>query len=472
MEMAIIMSIIFLFTDAMMVGVCMFAYGGKEEYSEGMIFGVHIPKENVEEEAVQVIAQKYKRQFKKFQHWNMLLGILVCGLAFVSMGIFMIAWTVWLIEYIGGIYWFVYGNHRKMYQLKVERGWIVEETKQTIYIDTEVSAYSDKMSLPKKWYIPIFLLTVVMMLFPQMKKYLREDVTGYVLFGIAVGMNLFFLLFHWWVERRPNVVYSKDSKTNLALNRLTKRTWTMCLFICAAVNTAAWAYMSICMMKDQWLTTGDFFVYIALHMTASVFLAGGLCGLLKKKKEIASTDVEMIETDDDLYWKNGWYSNPHDKRLFVQDRMCGMNYSMNMAKTSAKIFTAVISAVVIGCAVWIAAILVEFATTEVTVEMKNGIMDIRAASYDYQIKTEDILAVKMIEEMPKDNFYRSNGGDTDKYLIGHFKGKEIGKCMLFLYKEETPILEIQLKDMTVFLNSENKKETEEWYNYARDRVVD
>ena len=472
MEMAIIMSIIFLFTDAMMVGVCMFAYGGKEEYSEGMIFGVHIPKENVEEEAVQVIAQKYKRQFKKFQHWNMLLGILVCGLAFVSMGIFMIAWTVWLIEYIGGIYWFVYGNHRKMYQLKVERGWIVEETKQTIYIDTEVSAYSDKMPLPKKCYIPIFLLTVVMMLFPQMKKYLREDVTGYMLFGIAVGMNLFFLLFHWWVERRPNVVYSKDSKTNLALNLLTKRTWTMCLFICAAVNTAAWAYMSICMMKDQWLTTGDFFVYIALHMTASVFLAGGLCGLLKKKKEIASTDVEMIETDDDLYWKNGWYSNPHDKRLFVQDRMCGMNYSMNMAKTSAKIFTAVISAVVIGCAVWIAAILVEFATTEVTVEMKNGIMDIRAASYDYQIKTEDILAVKMIEEMPKDNFYRSNGGDTDKYLIGHFKGKEIGKCMLFLYKEETPILEIQLKNMTVFLNSENEKETEEWYNYARDRVVD
>lgn len=114
MEMAIIMSIIFLFTDAMMVGVCMFAYGGKEEYSEGMIFGVHIPKGNVEEEVVQVIAQKYKRQFKKFQHWNMLLGILVCGLAFVSMGIFMIAWTVWLIEYIGGIYWFVYGTHQNV----------------------------------------------------------------------------------------------------------------------------------------------------------------------------------------------------------------------------------------------------------------------------------------------------------------------------------------------------------------------
>ena len=39
--------------------------GEKEEYSEGMIFGVHIPKGNVEEEVVQVIAQKYKRQFEK-----------------------------------------------------------------------------------------------------------------------------------------------------------------------------------------------------------------------------------------------------------------------------------------------------------------------------------------------------------------------------------------------------------------------
>ena len=315
MEVAIIMMVIFLFTDIMVVGISMFAYAGKEEYSEGMIFGVHIPKEKVEEEVVQAIAQKYKRQYKKFQRWNMLLGILVCGLAFVGMGLFIIVWTVWLTEYIVGLYWFVYGTHRKMYDLKVSNGWVMESSKQIIYVDTE-----------------------------------------------------------------------------------------------------------------------------------------------------------MIETDDDVYWKNGWYSNPHDKRLFVQERMCGMNYSMNMAKTSAKIFTAVISAVVIGCAVWIAAILVEFATTEVTVEMKNGIMDIRAASYDYQIKTEDILAVKMIEEMPEDNFYRSNGGDTEKFLIGHFRGKETGKCMMFLYKEETPILEIQLKDMTVFLNSEN--ETEEWYNYARDRVID
>lgn len=220
---------------------------------------------------------------------------------------------------------------------------------------------------------------------------------------IINAINLFFFGFHWWIERRPTVVYSKNSQVNMVLNQLTKRMWTICLLACAVVNTAAWLYMSICMIKNQWLTSADFCIYILLQIIASAVLMGGLCWLLQKKKEVMSVNTEMIETDDDVYWKNGWYSNPHDKRLFVQDRMCGMNYSMNMAKTSAKIFTAVISAVLIGCAVWIAAILVEFATTEVTVEMKNGIMDIRAAYYDYQIKTEDILAVKMIEEMPEDN---------------------------------------------------------------------
>ncbi|MBS6519820.1 MAG: hypothetical protein KH359_03900 [Clostridiales bacterium] len=472
MEVAIIMMVIFLFTDIMVVGISMFAYAGKEEYSEGMIFGVHIPKEKVEEEVVQAIVQKYKRQFKKFQRWNMLLGILVCGLAFVGMGIFIIVWTVWLTEYIVGLYWFVYGTHRKMYDLKVRNGWVMESAKQIIYVDTEVSAHADKMPLSKKWYLLLFCLTCSAMLFPQIQTYLREENTAYVLFGITLAVNLFFFGFHWWIERRPTVVYSKNSQVNMVLNQLTKRMWTICLLACAVVNTAAWLYMSICMIKNQWLTSADFCIYILLQIIASAILMGGLCWLLQKKKEVMSVDTEMIETDDDVYWKNGWYSNPNDKRLFVQDRMCGMNYSMNMAKTSAKIFTAVISAVLIGCAVWIAAILVEFATTEVTVEMKNGIMDIRAASYDYQINTEDILAVKMIEEMPEDNFYRSNGGDTEKFLIGHFRGKETGKCMMFLYKEETPILEIQLKGMTVFLNSENEKETEEWYNYARDRVVD
>ena len=46
MEVAILMLVIFLFTDIMVVGICMLAYAGKEEYSGGMLFGVHIQRKS------------------------------------------------------------------------------------------------------------------------------------------------------------------------------------------------------------------------------------------------------------------------------------------------------------------------------------------------------------------------------------------------------------------------------------------
>ena len=47
--------------------------------------------------------------------------------------------------------------------------------------------------------------------------------------------------------------------------------------------------------------------------------------------------------------------------------------------------------------------------------------------------------------------------------IGHFKGSESGKTMLFLFNEYTPILKIELEDETVYLNSKEPGETEAWY---------
>ena len=363
---------------------------------------------------------KEVQKISAMEHDSRDIGVWV---TFAGIGIFMIVWTVWLTEYIVGLYWIVYGTHRRMYNLKVENGWVMESAKQIIYVDTEVSAHADKMPLSKKWYLVLFFLTCAVMLFPEMKAYLREENIAYVLFGSALGVNVCFFGLHWWIACRPNVVYSKKMSGEHDFKSVDKRTWTICLLVCAAVNTSAWLYISVCMMKNQWLTSADFCIYILLQVTSGAILMGGLCWILQKKKEIMSIDTEIIETDDDVYWKNGWYSNPHDKRLFVQDRMCGMNYSMNMAKNSAKIFTAVISAVLIGCVIWVAAILVEFATTEVTVRMAGGKMDIRAASYDCQIQSEQILSVKLLDEMPEDNFYRSNGGDTEKISDRVFQRK-------------------------------------------------
>ena len=44
------------------------------------------------------------------------------------------------------------------------------------------------------------------------------------------------------------------------------------------------------------------------------------------------TEEPLSYVDDDIYWKNGWYNNPRDRRWVVPSRMCSSNYSFNMGK--------------------------------------------------------------------------------------------------------------------------------------------
>ena len=73
--------------------------------------------------------------------------------------------------------------------------------------------------------------------------------------------------------------------------------------------------------------------------------------------------------------------------------------------------------------------------------------------------------INLSDALPEDDYVRTNGGSTDKVNIGYFRGKETGKCMMFLYKDCTPVLEIRLENgMTVYANSREEKDTEDWYD--------
>lgn len=470
MEGTVLFLIIFLFTDVMTVGIVSLVYSGKERYSEGMILGVHIPADQVEHEEVQAISGKYKRQMKAFQRWNMLLGILVCGFAFVKITICMLIWGIWLTAYIIGLQQMIYRPHRKLYQLKVEKGWIVESARRTVYIDTEMSALSDRMPISKWHYVPPFILTVGVLALPSVQKFLKAGMGGWTLFWISLGVNVFFFVFHLWIERRQNVVYSKNSSINQGLNRLVKRTWTLSLLGCTWIHTLAWLYMVVCMIKNQWLDTVDFFVYVMIESIAGMVLLYGLYQSVKKKKEILAYDTEQIETDDDEYWKNGWYNNPNDPHLWVQDRLCSTNYSMNMAKPAAKVIS-VITAVAIGALIiWVLALVVELETAKVSVAFHEKTMEIEGLGYECEVNADDIISLELLETLPNDKFYKSNGADTEKCLFGNFKGRDTGKCMMFLYRNESPVLKIQLEDITVFLNSEEEEETKDWYDDLTGRM--
>lgn len=54
----------------------------------------------------------------------MVAGSLICLLNFWYISVFILVWSLWIVEMAAGAVALVYRTHRKLYDLKVERGWI------------------------------------------------------------------------------------------------------------------------------------------------------------------------------------------------------------------------------------------------------------------------------------------------------------------------------------------------------------
>ena len=141
------------------------------------------------------------------------------------------------------------------------------------------------------------------------------------------------------------------------------------------------------------------------------------------------------------------YNNPDDRHILVQDRFNSMNYSFNYGRPAVKVILGVLAAVVAGIVIWVVSLLVSLENVQVTFQEEGGGYRFEAAGYECEFSGDDIQSVKLIDGLPDGRFTRTNGGSTEKVNVGHFRGRETGKCMMFLYNDCTPILEIRLDDM-------------------------
>lgn len=311
--------LIFLFVDLSVIGIFYAVYGRKRKYSEGMLMGVHIPESAACGEEVRRMMERYHARTKKFYLWNLAAVILIGGLCFWRESVFVIVWTVWLLEMCIGAIALLNRTHRKLYDLKVEKGWIGSTGSRIMTADTRTAAQS------------------------------------------------------------------------------------------------------------------------------------------------AESGIRPCYTDDDIYWKNGWYSNPGDKRVFVQDWACSWNYTVNLARPAGKAWMAAGIAVTAVCLIWLCVEMVKLDFVPIQMEVQEDGLSITSGYTDLSLSYGEILGVRLIDELPEDEYRRTNGVSDSRQNIGRFKGKETGKCRMFLYTGYEPILVIDTEDGPVYINSEADGEAEKWY---------
>lgn len=85
-------------------------------------------------------------------------------------------------------------------------------------------------------------------------------------------------------------------------------------------------------------------------------------------------------------------------------------------------------------------------------EIKDNYFTVKAVGYEFSINIDDIEEVQLMDKMPKDSFTRTNGGATEEYNIGNYKGNTYGKCMLFIWNGYGPVVMIKGDNKIVFVN--------------------
>lgn len=462
---------IFLFVDILTVVIFMAVYGGKKNYSEGMLLGVHIPPYAVEEPEVKTFIEAYQKKSKRFYIVNLLLSIAISFLSFGYLSIFILVWTLWLVELIAGAMIVLYGAHKKMYDIKMVRGWYGASGSKIVVVDTNVSASGGKLPFSLWWHMPILIGGAALFFFPGTLELMRKLPEMWLFTGIFIGMFIAMILLHVWTGRSRNKVYSEDSDINLRMNQTEKRIYSGIWLLSNYINLLSMITVIYFSAGQQWLDGIGICSYIFMQTLAGAVILAGILYLGRKRKEILDSDMKPLYVDDDVYWKNGWYDNPNDRRLWVQDWTCAANFTTNMARPAGKVFT-VVSLVIVGVLlIGMCLVFLKLDFTPIYLKAGQDVIAISAPMYQIEFKRTDIKDIELLEALPDESFSKSNGMADSRQLLGKFRGKESGECRMYIYKDYSPILKIELPEYTVFINSKEAEKTKRWFrnckNYSR-----
>ena len=453
---------VFAVTDLVIIGIFYAVYGTKRKYSEGMLLGVHLPQSAAESEEVSAFMARYCRNTKIFYAVNVVISTAICGFCFWYFSVFMIVWSVWLLEFCIGAMVLLYGSHRKLYDMKVEKGWVGSSGSRIMAVDTKAAAQSGRMGVSALWHLLFCALILMPCTDADIRHFLVTSDDGWIFPVTGILVSFTFGILHTAILRMRNKVYSEDSDLNVEINRMQKNVWSRALVGSSLFNAAAYLVVVSGLDANGEIGAGMLVVYCIMETIPGFFMIGGFFYMRSRKEKLLRKNDRPMYIDDDVYWKNGWYSNPNDKRLMVQDWACTWNYTTNMARPAGKIFMFLALLFVAGCLIWgcVQIWKIDFVPIELNISGKQVV--ITSGYSDYGIACDDITGVELLDSLPDDDYRKINGGEDQHKMLGRFKGENTGKCRMYLYTGYTPVLEIMTGDGPVYVNSKDPQETEEW----------
>lgn len=169
------MCVMALFVNLLVVGCFALVYGTKMKYENGMLFGIHMPKEAQQDPEVKTLMERYTIRMKQIYWWSTAGAVISGVLAFTYTSIFMFGWMFWLFAFTIGSMGCICRYHRKLYDIKVKNRWFAGTGANIVVIDTAASAQAEEKQIRALWHLPAFLIFVILCLMSEVRAWIQEE---------------------------------------------------------------------------------------------------------------------------------------------------------------------------------------------------------------------------------------------------------------------------------------------------------
>ncbi len=424
------------------------------------VFGVHLPTELQNSEAVKQITLNYNKQMKRFLIIFLITPVICLFSRHTS-----IQFSIWMIWFLAGIFLM---NLPYMLANKA-----VLELKKTTIADTDpqetkTSVLYAELKTVRTVRLKSFLLPLLLSILPVLALFLstRDEIA--VFRGVAVLFALLSPCLYFlarWMDQLPSLVISEDSSVNVAYNRARKNVWKNVWLLLLWCNALVVISIVISALAD-FHSIGVFLIASIMEAFLCVF---SMLRATKKLRQINDRYEPKIEEnfdrDDDRYWIFGmFYNNPNDKRTMVEKRF-GIGLTANMATKTGKItiWVAILALAWIPfMCIWM--IMEDF--TPMHVQVKDQAVVCSHLKEDYVIPVDSIQEITLLTVLPV-NRYKLSGTGTENMEKGKYNAGIIGGYYSFINPEQEAFILIKAEDKKYLISGFTDAETMEVYEQIR-----
>ncbi|PYI51341.1 DUF5808 domain-containing protein [Paenibacillus flagellatus] len=439
-------------------------YRSQARYKNGMLFAVTLPDSAPDDGRIRSIQSTFKKR-----HTQACVGMAVFLVPFLLLYNSAAYQVIYFFAWFSVSFVVMPAPFRRAFRetlaVKREKEWFVG-AKRVIQSDLRAAYLKNRRSAP----VWLFAIPLAMAL-------------GLLLWGagesspfltVASGslvVTIVLLLVSLQARKAKAKVYSLNSDVNVSLNQAKRSRLSYMWLGLAVLENVHCALIGLLLSNENermfgvWLTITLLFSAIPLAIVWYVYR-----GIARLERETLALDGQVVYTDDDEYWINGFtYHNPYDRSVFVPKRI-GMGETVNTATLAGKLLVWIPIGIAVVVVIGVSFLLVRSEIVEpvLTVTPEHTI-EIDYPMYSYEFNVTDIEELALVESLPSGR--KTNGEGTNQVARGHFKLNELGQSRLYVFKAP-PYIRIKLPDGYVFYNERDPQQTERLFEQLRKRVAE